>query len=93
MPGASPRQISAMTQQVSQLHAPPPADTSCLGCAPFYAGFACLPMLWLVNVWLFWPQCRTGSDSVIRYCELGAAHPQQNYMCLPLVQQRGCMAG
>lgn len=32
----------------------------------FYAGFACLPFFWAVNVWLFWPYFVHGGDSVIQ---------------------------
>lgn len=34
----------------------------------FYAGFAALPWLWAVNVWMFWPEFNRG-DAVIRKCE------------------------
>lgn len=35
----------------------------------FYAGFALLPWLWVMNVWLFWHDFRHGRDSVIQKCE------------------------
>ena len=35
----------------------------------FYAGFLFLPWLWVVNLWLFWPDFRRGSDLVIQKCE------------------------
>mmetsp|Transcript_29464 Transcript_29464/g.75128 ORF Transcript_29464/g.75128 Transcript_29464/m.75128 type:complete len:112 (-) Transcript_29464:520-855(-) len=31
----------------------------------FYAGFVFLPLLWLVNVWLFWPDFIGGRDPVL----------------------------
>jgi hypothetical protein len=36
--------------------------------ALFFAGFACLPLLWAANVWLFWPQFRHGSDPLVQKC-------------------------
>lgn len=36
----------------------------------FYAGFAFLPWLWLVNVWLFWHEFRAGQDLVIQKREV-----------------------
>ncbi|DBA89760.1 hypothetical protein WJX79_000970 [Trebouxia sp. C0005] len=32
----------------------------------FYAGFAGLPWLWFVNVWLFWPDLRHGHDLTVQ---------------------------
>lgn len=32
----------------------------------YYAGFLFLPLLWLVNVWLFWPDFVGGHDSVVK---------------------------
>mmetsp|Transcript_7480 Transcript_7480/g.19937 ORF Transcript_7480/g.19937 Transcript_7480/m.19937 type:complete len:112 (+) Transcript_7480:120-455(+) len=31
----------------------------------FFAGFAGLPLLWITNVWLFWPCFRSHQDKVI----------------------------
>ncbi|GFH11231.1 presenilin enhancer 2, partial [Haematococcus lacustris] len=31
----------------------------------FVAGFFCLPLLWGFNVWLFWPDFRSGRDAVL----------------------------
>ncbi|KAK9826991.1 hypothetical protein WJX74_002893 [Apatococcus lobatus] len=31
----------------------------------FLAGCCLLPWVWFVNVWLFWPSFRTGSDAVM----------------------------
>ena len=33
--------------------------------ALYYTGFFGLPWLWIVNVWLFWPAVRAGSDPEI----------------------------
>lgn len=38
----------------------------------FLAGFACLPWLWAVNVWMFWPDFKHG-DPVVKACEYGSA--------------------
>lgn len=32
----------------------------------FYAGFCFLPLVWFVNVWLFWPDFRHGGDSEVK---------------------------
>lgn len=41
----------------------------------FYAGFACLPFVWIVNVWLFWHDFIHGHDMEVkkytRYSLLG----------------------
>lgn len=39
--------------------------------ALFVAGFACLPWLWAVNVWMFWPDFKHG-DPVVKARELTA---------------------
>eukprot|EP00879_Flechtneria_rotunda_P001446 GHRR01001599.1.p1 GENE.GHRR01001599.1~~GHRR01001599.1.p1 ORF type:complete len:101 (-),score=0.03 GHRR01001599.1:1162-1464(-) len=36
--------------------------------ALFFAGFALLPWLWAVNVWMFWPGLRQG-DPVVKTCK------------------------
>ena len=40
-------------------------------CCPtlYLAGFFLLPLLWLVNVWYFWPVLRHGRDEVIVKCK------------------------
>lgn len=35
----------------------------------FIAGFACLPWLWAVNVWMFWPDFFRAGDPVVKACE------------------------
>lgn len=38
----------------------------------FIAGFACLPWLWAVNVWMFWPDFRAGDPVVQAYARRSA---------------------
>lgn len=41
----------------------------------FLAGFACLPLFWAVNVWLFWPTAvKSGGDPIVKkYARYSAA--------------------
>lgn len=46
-----------------------------LPCAAVYhGGFALLPLLWLVNVWLFWPDFRHGHDPMVAKCKWHSSH-------------------
>lgn len=36
--------------------------------ALYFAGYAGLPWLWIINVWLFWPTLRSQRDPVIMHC-------------------------
>eukprot|EP00879_Flechtneria_rotunda_P005327 GHRR01005614.1.p2 GENE.GHRR01005614.1~~GHRR01005614.1.p2 ORF type:complete len:112 (+),score=11.05 GHRR01005614.1:162-497(+) len=38
----------------------------------FFAGFALLPWLWAVNVWMFWPGLRQGDPVVKTYARRSA---------------------
>jgi Presenilin enhancer-2 subunit of gamma secretase len=45
--------------------------------AVYRGGFALLPLLWAVNVWLFWPDFRHAHDPEVAKCEhhlLEASH-------------------
>ncbi len=37
--------------------------------ALYLAGFAFLPWLWAVNVWMFWPHFKRSGDTVVKACE------------------------
>ena len=37
--------------------------------AVYRGGFALLPLLWAVNVWLFWPDFRHAHDPEVAKCE------------------------
>lgn len=40
----------------------------CFESTLFVAGFACLPWLWAVNVWMFWPDFKHG-DPIVKACK------------------------
>ena len=56
--------------------------------ALYYTGFFGLPWLWLVNIWLFWPAVRAGSDpEIMRRAPLSILSPPW-YMCWARLHSR-----
>lgn len=57
--------------------------------ALFYAGFAALPWLWAVNVWMFWPDFRSG-DVVVKTCACTLAHEGAREQALAAAAWHAC---
>ncbi len=72
----------------------------CVMPAVYHGGFVLLPLLWLVNVWLFWPDFRHGHDPEVAKCEhhcwspwLPGVFKNDALWCLISVWQHGALLG
>jgi presenilin enhancer 2 len=57
--------LTAFNSVPSPLIEPPPPLACHYFATVYWFGFAFLPLLWLMNVWLFWPDFRSKRDAVL----------------------------